>query len=96
MKTSSLRRTPRSKSGKRNQKAHIAYGLVGFIPVDELIKGAVKKQKQSIAGETFFVSQRTIPPHIVIAYNYFASIASVRQMKRTAPWAEGATPEKDW
>ena len=29
---------PDKSSGKRKQKAHIEYDLVGFIPVDELMK----------------------------------------------------------
>ena len=29
---------PDKSSGKRKQKAHIEYDLVGYIPVDELIK----------------------------------------------------------
>lgn len=29
---------PDKSSGKRKQKVHIEYDLVGFIPVDELIK----------------------------------------------------------
>lgn len=29
---------PDKPSGKRKQRVHIEYGLVGYIPVDELIK----------------------------------------------------------
>lgn len=31
---------PDKSSGKRKQKVHIEYDLVGYIPVDELIKAA--------------------------------------------------------
>ncbi|MEF2668717.1 MAG: DUF4368 domain-containing protein [Gemmiger sp.] len=42
---------PDKSSGKRRQKVHIKYDLVGYIPVDELLKAEQARPKSCLFQE---------------------------------------------